>query len=103
MESETIKLWVEAAFVVHHNMRSHTGAEILMVKGAVYYALSKHKLNVNISTEAETVGVDDLMPQNLLMHIFLEAQGFKVLDNIVHLDKQNSIKWKITVNHPLLS
>ena len=36
--SGTVKWWVEAAFSVHHNMKSHTGGSMSMGKGGVYSA-----------------------------------------------------------------
>ena len=47
---------------------------------------------MKISTEAELVGVDDLMPQILWMRCFLEAQGMKISDNVVYQDNQNAMK-----------
>ena len=36
--------------------------------------------------------MDDLMPQILWMHYFLEAKGMKVSDNIVYQDNQSAMK-----------
>ena len=82
----TVKLWVDAAFAVHQNMKSHTGGMMSMGRGALYSASSKKKLNTKSSTKSELVGVDDLMPQILWMQSFLEAQGMKVYDNVVYQD-----------------
>ena len=68
--SGTVKWWVDASVAVQQDMKSHNGGEMLMGKGEVYSALSKHKLNTKSSTEAELVGVDDLMPQILWMRYF---------------------------------
>ena len=73
-------------------MKSHTGRMMSTEQGALYSALSKQKLNTKSSTEAEQVGVDDLMPQILWMHYFLEAQGMKVSDNTVYQDNQIAMK-----------
>ena len=62
-----------------------------MVKRAVYSASIKHDFNTNISTEAELVGVDDLMPQIIWMRYFLEDQGYKMSDNITYQDNQSSM------------
>ena len=78
--------------MVHHNMTIHTGGMMLMVRGALYSASNQKKLNTKSSTEAELVGVDDLMPQILWMRYFLEAQGMKVSDNIVYQDNQSAMK-----------
>ena len=63
-----------------------------MGQGSLYSALKKQKLNTMSSTEAEMVGVDDLMPQILWMQYFLEAQGMKVSDNVVYQDNQSAMK-----------
>ena len=43
-----------------------------MARGSLYYASNKQKTNTKILTEAELVGVDDLMPQILWMQYLLE-------------------------------
>ena len=68
-----------------------------MARGYLYYASNKQKTNTKILTEAELVGVDDLMPQILWMRYLLEAQGMKVSDNFVYQDNQSAMKlekWK---------
>ena len=37
----TVKWWVDAAFAVHHEMKSHTGGVKLMGRGTLYSAASK--------------------------------------------------------------
>ena len=61
-------------------------------KGAIYSSSTKQKLNTKSSTEAELVGVDDLMPQILWCRLFLQAQGFNVTDNVIHQDNLNTIQ-----------
>jgi hypothetical protein len=61
-----VKWWVDASFVVHPDMRSHTDGVMSLGKGAVYSAsTTRQKLNTRSSTEAELVGIDDLMAQVL--------------------------------------
>ncbi len=60
-------------------------------KGAVYGASIRQKLNTRSSTEAELVGVNDLMPQVLWTKYFLEAQGYPVSDNVVYQDNQSAM------------
>ena len=52
----------------------------------------KQKLNTKSSTEAELVGIDDVMPQILWTRYFLMGQGFNVTDNILYQDNQSTIK-----------
>ena len=62
-KSGNIKWYVDAAFAVHKNMRSHTGGFTNMGKGGAYLKSSKQNLNTKSSTEAEFVGVDDVFNQ----------------------------------------
>jgi hypothetical protein len=56
-----VKWWVDASFAVHTDMKSHTGGTLSLGKGSVYSASTQQKLNTKSSTEAELVGVDDVM------------------------------------------
>ena len=98
----TVKWWVDAAFAVHHDMKSHTGGMMTMGRGALYSISKKQKLNTKSSTEAELVGVDDLMPQILWMRYFLEAQGMKVSDNVVYQDNQSAMKLEKMEEHQVV-
>ena len=62
-----------------------------MGRGALYSSSTRQKLNTKSSTEAELVGVNDLMQQILWTRYFLESQGYEVRDNIVHQDNQSAI------------
>jgi hypothetical protein len=86
-----IKWWVDATFAVHPDMKSHTGGAMSLGKGVLYGTSTQHKLHMKSSTEAELVGVNDVMPQILWMRYFLEAQGYGVKDSIVNQDNQSAI------------
>jgi hypothetical protein len=60
-----LKWWIDASFVTHVDMKSHTGVMLTLGKGAAYAASTKQKLNTKSSTESEVVGVDDGVPQVL--------------------------------------
>jgi hypothetical protein len=57
----SIKWWVDASYAVHPDMRSHTGGTMSMGKGSVYSSPIRQKINTRSSTEAELVGVNDMM------------------------------------------
>ena len=59
------KWWIDAAYEVHNDMRSHTGGVLSIGKGAIGIYSRNQKINTKSSTEAEVVGVDDISP-----HIF---------------------------------
>ena len=62
-KSGNIKWYVNAPFVVHKDMRSHTGGFISMVTGEAYVQSRKIKLSTKILTEAELVGVENVLKQ----------------------------------------
>jgi hypothetical protein len=51
------------------------GGVMSMGSGAVYSVSKKQKLNTKSSTEAELVGIDDVLPQALWTKYFLEVQN----------------------------
>ena len=62
-KSGNIKWYVNAEFSVHKDMRSHTGGFMNMGTWGVYVQSSKKKLNTKSSTEADLVGVDNVLTQ----------------------------------------
>ena len=84
--------FVDAAYAVHPNMRSHTGGAISMGRGILHGKSSKQKLNVKSSTEAELVGVSDYLPYNTWLTMFLEKQGYDLKNNILFQDNQSAIR-----------
>jgi hypothetical protein len=85
-DAHVIKWWVDASFAVHTDMKSHTGGTMSLGKGSVYSASTHQKINTKSSTEAELVGVDDVMPLVLWTRYFLCAQGYDVKENKVFQD-----------------
>ena len=86
-----IKWWVDASFAVHTNMKSHAGGAMSLGKGVSYGTSTRQKLNTKSSTEAELVGVNDVMPQVLWTRYFMKAQDYKVHGNILYQDNQSTI------------
>ena len=76
-----IKIWIDASYAVHADMRSHTGASITMGKGTLHARSTKQKLNTKSSTKAELVGASDVCPQALWTAYFIEARGIMIKDN----------------------
>eukprot|EP00957_Ditylum_brightwellii_P101344 7723334-Ditylum_brightwellii.AAC.1 len=73
----SLKLWVDADFAVHHNMRTYTGSVIMSRKGSIYTTSTKHKLYTKNLVDAELVGINDVMTQVLWIHYLLEEQGYQ--------------------------
>ena len=86
-----IRWWIDAAFAVHPDMRSHTGAVMTLGSGATQSISKKQKVNTRSSTEAELVAVDDVLAQVMWTRNFLQAQGFDVSDNVVHQDSKSTM------------
>ncbi|GAX21402.1 hypothetical protein FisN_28Lu124 [Fistulifera solaris] len=86
-----VKWWADASFAVHKDMRSHTGGVLSMGRGAVYGTSTRQKLTTKSSTEAELVGVSDVLPQVLWTRYFLEAQGYHISDNLLYQDNKSAI------------
>ena len=88
----TLFTWIDAAYAVHGNMRSHTGGAISMGLGILHAKSSKQKLNTKSSTEAEVVGVSEYLPFNLHFVMFLREQGYTIKENILYQDNESAIK-----------
>ena len=87
-----ILLWyIDAAFAVHADGRSHTGGGLYMKKGFVLSYCGGQKLTTRSSTEAEIVGVDDCMSKVLWVREFLIAQRVAVRRNVILQDNKSSI------------
>ena len=68
----------------------------ITICGAVLHSKSsKQNLNSKSSTESEIIGVSDYLPYALWMGYFLEHQGYKLKENLVHQDNQSSIKMDV--------
>ena len=88
---QVIKWYVDAAFAVHPDFKSHTGGTMSYGKGTVMSMSRKQKLNTRSSTEAELVGVDDMATMILWTKLFMEAQGYAVKQNILYQDNKSTI------------
>ena len=65
-------------------------------KGAVSNYLRNHKLNTNISTESQLVGVDDVLPKVSWSLYFIKSQGYTVNQNILY--QVNMATMRLEVN-----
>jgi hypothetical protein len=94
-DTQTIKWYVDAAFAVHKDFKSHTGAVMTLGSGVIMSSSTKQKVNTRSSTEAEFVGVDDSVSKILWAKLFIQAQGHKVKLNIIYRDNQSSMKLEL--------
>ena len=78
---QTLKWYIDAAFAVHADMRSHTGGMLTLGKGAVISDSTEQKTNARSSTEAELNAIDDKISKVLWTKRFIETQGFNIKFN----------------------
>jgi hypothetical protein len=83
--------YIDAAFAVHNDFKSHTGAGFTLGKGIITSVSTKQKVNTRSSTEAELVGADDVISKVLWTKLFIEAQGFNI-ENNAHRDNTSCMK-----------
>ena len=89
-----LKWYIDGSFAVHPNMRGHMGGMLTLGRGFPIVNLTKQKINVRSSTEAELVAVDDCMPAVCWTRYFLKAQGYDITGNIVYQDNKSAILWE---------
>jgi hypothetical protein len=91
----TISGYIDAAYAVHPDRKSHTGGCITFGRGTLMMKSEKQKLNTKSSTEAEVVGNSDLAPDAIWAQRFLSAQGY---DLKVELPQDNTSAIKMETN-----
>ena len=91
-DTQTMSWYIDAAFAVHHDMKSHTGMIFTLGKGALISSSIKQKVNSRSSTEAELNATDDMIGKIIWMKKFIEHQGFKVKLNVIYQDNKSTMK-----------
>ena len=87
-----VSWYLDAAFTVHSDFKSHTGSCMTLGQGAITSVSTKQKVNTRSSTEAELVSADDIISKVIWTRRFLKAQGYTVENNIIHRDNQSTMK-----------
>ena len=86
-----VKWWVDEAFTVHHDTKSHTGGMMSMGRGAVYSASNKQKLNTTTAPRlhvrrlkkrtdyyAYAQNCSFYLPERALLFCFIEHGGGRI-------------------------
>ena len=89
---QVLTWYVDAAFAVHPDKKSHTGSVFTLGKGAIISDSTKQKVKSRSSTESELIGIDDKISKVIWTKKFIEHQGFKIKVNIVYQDNESTIK-----------
>ena len=90
-----IMTFVDSAYAVHENMRSHTGGLVSFGIGAAHTKSATSKINVKSATESELVATAEYLPYTLWFRHFMEAQGYELKDNVVYQDNKSAILMEI--------
>ena len=53
--------WVDKAYDVHEELRSHMGGTVSMGKGSIYSTSTKQNINTKTPTKTEAVAVADVL------------------------------------------
>jgi len=88
---ESAHWWVNSSYVIHTNMRSHSGILMMLGKGVAYSRSCKQKIDIKSSTEAELVAIDHAMGQVLWTGHFLAAQDIAVPTMTIYQDNKSTI------------
>jgi len=94
------KSWVDAAYAVHDDMKSHTGGATSLGCGAIMCKSTKQKLNTKSSTEAEVVGSSDYLPNTIWARMILAKQGYENPENVFIRITRALSDSKRMVEHP---
>ena len=84
--------FMDAAFAVHDDMRSQSGMNFSLGKGALCSGSNIQKTNTRSSTSAELQAVDDYISTVLWSKRFMEHQGHEVTLCVVFQDNTSAIK-----------
>jgi hypothetical protein len=86
--------WVDASYVNHPDMKSHTGGLISFGTGGLVCKSNKQKLNAKSSTQAQVEGANDYLPNALWVQMFMEAQRYPICKTHFKQDNESAIKMK---------
>ena len=90
-ELHTVRWFVDVAYAVHPNFKSHTGWVMNMGNSAIQSGSTKQKLVTRSTCKAELVGADNASRKIIWTKLFLGAQGYKVRKNIPHQNNKSTI------------
>ena len=86
-----INAYVDAAYGVHADCKSHTGGLICIGNGPTFVMSSKQKLVAKSSTEAELIAIADMSSYVIWTRDFLIAQGHRVRSTTIYEDNMSTI------------
>ena len=87
-----VTAYIDASFVIHPDMKSHTGSVVTLGKGTIYAKSRTQRLMTKSSTEAELVALSDAANQVIWTRNLLESQGYPQPPALVYQDNQSTIQ-----------
>ena len=82
-----VRVFIDAAYGVHWDHKSHTGSCLVIGDvGAVHCRSSKQQIVCKSSTEAELVALSDCANQGLYLMRFLNGQGYQCGPVVIYQD-----------------
>ena len=93
-----LKIYADAAYMCHDDMKSRTGMVVLANDGVIATNSSKQKFVTKSSTEAEFVSLCDAGSMALYLRQFLELQGMEVPPIVLYQDNK-SVMELLSANH----
>ena len=93
--------FIYAAYAVHDELRSSTGAYATFGKGMIDGSAKGQRINTTNPTEAEVVGVHKNMPTILWIRYFVEAQGYSLRPTKVHHNNLSGRQLKTNKRAPI--
>ena len=89
--------WVDTAYVVHPDLKIHTGGCVSFGFRMVHYKSSKQNINTKCWPRENLVGVSDYVPYSIWIWLFMGAQGYDIKQNSLFQDNQITINMEKTV------
>ena len=89
-----IKWWVDASYADHDDMQGYTGGTMSMREnghGSIISISRKQKLNTKRLMEGKHIEADRAKPQMLCTRHYLEAQVYRIDENILYQDNMSAI------------
>ena len=90
-DMKVMEWWINASFAVHENFRLHCSLLGKFWEGSSCLVSLKQKINTRYYTESELVVVGNFVAMIYWTSNILEAQGCRVLKNILYQEKKCAI------------
>ena len=82
---------IDASFATHHDMKSQTGAAILLGQGVTYVKSSTQQLSSKSSTEAELTALTDASCHVIWVRDYLICQGYNIGPATIYQDNMSTM------------